>query len=79
MNLPRNLKAGILGLLIVISVGAAGFMVFGDLTIGDAFYATMNTVSTLGFDEIGGPYSPMTRIWVSVVLVAGMFLMGVGK
>lgn len=72
MNLPRNLKAGILGLLIVISVGAAGFMVFGGLTIGDAFYATMNTVSTLGFDEIGGPYSPMTRIWVSVVLVAGM-------
>ena len=72
MNLPRNLQAGILGLLFVITVGAIGFMVIGDLPMGEALYATMITISTLGFDEIGGPYTPVTRIWVVIVLVAGM-------
>ncbi|MEZ5176125.1 MAG: TrkA family potassium uptake protein [Acidimicrobiia bacterium] len=61
-----------MGLLLVIGVGGVGFVVIGHLAWGDAFYATMITISTLGSSEVGGPYDGWTRIWVVVVLVAGM-------
>ncbi len=56
----------------MVGVGAAGFMLVADLHVGDALYATMITISTLGYSEIGGPYDAMTRVWVVIVLVAGM-------
>jgi len=72
VRLPRNLQAGILGLFVVVSIGAVGFILIGGLESGDALYATMITISTLGFDEIGGPYDGATRTWVVLVLIAGM-------
>jgi voltage-gated potassium channel len=66
------LQAGILGLIVVLTFGAAGFVVIGDLSLGDALYATMNTISTLGVDEVGGPYDGATRLWVALVLISGM-------
>lgn len=61
-----------MGLLFVIGVSATGFVLLADLHVGDALYATMITISTLGYSEIGGPYDAMTRVWVVIVLVAGM-------
>ncbi len=70
--MPSNLRAGIVALLVVIVVGSIGFMVIGDLSIGDAMYVTIITISTLGYNEIGGPFLGGTRIWVVVVLISGM-------
>ncbi len=70
--MPSNLRAGIVALLVVIVVGSIGFMVIGDLSIGDAMYVTIITISTLGYNEIGGPFLGGTRIWVVVILISGM-------
>lgn len=73
MNIPRNLKAGIVALFIVMIVGSIGFMAIGGLNVGDAMYVTIITISTLGYTEIGGPFLGPTRIWVALVLISGMF------
>jgi voltage-gated potassium channel len=72
VNIPSNLKAGIVALFVVMAVGSIGFMVIGDLTVGDALYVTIITISTLGYSEIGGPFLGATRMWVAVVLISGM-------
>jgi voltage-gated potassium channel len=72
VNIPSNLKAGIVALFIVMAVGSIGFVVIGDLTVGDALYATIITISTLGYSEIGGPFLGATRMWVAMVLISGM-------
>ncbi len=72
MNIPSNLKAGIVALFVVMAIGSIGFTVIGDLTIGDALYVTIITISTLGYSEIGGPFLGATRMWVAVVLISGM-------
>jgi voltage-gated potassium channel len=70
--MPSNLKAGIVALFVVMAVGSIGFVVIGDLTVGDALYVTIITISTLGYSEIGGPFLGATRMWVAVVLISGM-------
>jgi voltage-gated potassium channel len=72
VNIPSNLKAGIVSLFVVMAIGSIGFVVIGDLTIGDALYVTIITISTLGYSEIGGPFLGATRMWVAVVLISGM-------
>lgn len=72
MNLPSNLRAGFVSLGIVIVVGATGFVLIGGLSAGDALYLTVITITTLGYAEIGGPFDMATRIWVVIVLIAGM-------
>ena len=72
MPLPSNLKAGLLSLLVVISVGTVGFVLIGDMSVGNAVYVTFITITTLGYSEIEGPYDVTTRIWVVLVLISGM-------
>jgi voltage-gated potassium channel len=70
--MPSNLKAGFISLGIVVVVGATGFVLIGDLSAGNALYLTVITITTLGYSEIGGPFDVATRIWVVIVLIAGM-------
>jgi voltage-gated potassium channel len=72
VNIPSNLKAGIVALFIVMAVGSIGFVLIGDLAVGDALYVTIITISTLGYSEIGGPFLGATRMWVAMVLISGM-------
>lgn len=72
MPLPSNLKAGLISLLVVISVGTVGFVLIGDMSVGNAVYVTFITITTLGYSEIEGPYDVTTRIWVVLVLISGM-------
>ncbi len=72
MHLPTNLKAGVIALIVVIGVGATGFVLIGGLSLGDSLYLTLITITTLGYSEIGGPFDTATRIWVVLILVAGM-------
>ena len=72
MALPSNLKAGLISLLVVIIVGSLGFVLIGDMSLGNAVYVTFITITTLGYEEIDGPYDVTTRIWVVLVLILGM-------
>ena len=72
VRLPSNLKAGVVSLAVVILIGFAGFVIIGGLPAGDALYLTFITITTLGFNEIGGPFDTATRIWVVIVLILGM-------
>ncbi len=72
MNLPTNLKIGVIALTIVIIVGTSGFMVLGDLGVGDSLYLTMITVTTLGFGFLSEPLTGPEKFWLVLVLIAGM-------
>ena len=72
MQIPSNLKAGLVALVVVIVVGSAGFVLIGGLSVGNSLYLTFITITTLGYSEIGGPFDVATRIWVVIVLISGM-------
>ena len=72
MRLPSNLRAGLIALVVVIGVGATGFVVIGDFDPGEALYVTVITITTVGYSEIGGPFDGGTRLWVVIVLLSGM-------
>lgn len=72
MKLPRNLTFGFIALLSVIIVGSIGFMLVGDLNMGESAYLTMITITTLGFGFSAEPLSGPEKFWLVVVLVAGM-------
>ena len=72
MSLPTNLKAGLIALSVVLAFGSIGFVVIGEMTFPDALYFTVITITTLGYEEIGGPFDGSTRIWVVIVLISGM-------
>ncbi len=72
MNLPTNLRAGLIALVAVVSVGAIGFVALTDIDIGNAVYLTLIVITTLGFGDpvvtIAGP----AKVWLILVLIAGM-------
>jgi voltage-gated potassium channel len=72
VRLPSNLRSGLIALGVVIIVGALGFMLFGGLVFDDALYATFTTITTVGYGEVGGPYTGMTRVWVVLVVLGGL-------
>ena len=72
MTLPSNLKAGFVSLAIVIVVGTAGFIVITGLSIGDAAYVTVITITTLGFGNPIGELTGPTKLWIVIVLLTGM-------
>jgi voltage-gated potassium channel len=72
VTLPSNLKAGFVSLLIVIVAGTLGFIVISGLSIGDAAYVTVITITTLGFGNPIGELSGPTKLWIVIVLLSGM-------
>ena len=72
MTLPNNLKAGFVSLFIVIIAGTIGFILISGLSIGDAAYVTVITITTLGFGNPIGDLSGATKLWIVIVLLSGM-------
>ena len=72
MTLPSNLKAGFVALFSVIVVGTIGFILITGLSIGDAAYVTVITITTLGFGNPIGELSGATKLWIVIVLLSGM-------
>jgi voltage-gated potassium channel len=72
VQIPSNLKAGFVALAVVIVVGSTGFVLIGELSVGNSLYLTFITITTLGYSEIGGPFDVATRVWVVIVLISGM-------
>jgi voltage-gated potassium channel len=72
VTLPNNLKAGFVSLFIVIIAGTIGFILITGLSIGDAAYVTVITITTLGFGNPIGDLSGATKLWIVIVLLSGM-------
>ena len=72
MRLPRNLQAGLIALVSVIVIGTVGFMVVGDLDLGNAAYLTIITITTLGFAFLAEPLDGKEQLWLVLVLISGM-------
>lgn len=65
-------------ILIILFVGIAGFMTIEGYTLLEAFYMTIITISTVGFQEIH-PFSDAGRIFASVLIIIsiGIYFYGV--
>lgn len=72
MRLPRNLTFGLIALVTVIVVGTVGFMLVGDLDLGESSYLTLITITTLGFGYSAEPLSGPEKLWLVMVLLGGM-------
>ncbi|GMQ98781.1 MAG: potassium channel protein [Acidimicrobiia bacterium] len=72
MNLPSSLRAGVAALFIVVIVGAAGFVLLSHIGILDAVYLTLIVITTLGLGEPTILLETSTKVWLVVVLLAGM-------
>lgn len=70
--MSRDLRVGLVVLLVSVVVGAAGFMLIEVMSLIDAVYMTVITITTVGFAEIGGPLSTGGRLWTMAVLISGM-------
>lgn len=55
-------------LLTIIFIGIAGFIIIEDYTIGEAFYMSVITISTVGFNEVR-PLSDIGRIFTAFLII----------
>jgi voltage-gated potassium channel len=67
----RKLRISILLLLAILAFGTAGYAIFEDMTVFEAFYMTLITISTVGFGEIK-PLTEVGRIITVVVIITGI-------
>lgn len=69
--MPSSLRVGAAILALTLIVGPIGYVLLGGLSIVDAVYMTVITITTVGFSEIGGPYGPAARMWTVAVIIVG--------
>lgn len=72
MNLPSNLRAGIIALVVVVTVGAAGFVMLTGIDFGNAVYLTIIVITTLGLGTPVVAITGATKVWLVIVLISGM-------
>ena len=59
-------------MLLVASFGVLGYMLTEDLTVLDAIYFTVITISTVGFSEPGSGFSPSGQVLTMVLVLGGI-------
>ncbi|MFA5404082.1 MAG: potassium channel protein [Ignavibacteria bacterium] len=74
----RDILLILLLILITLSAGIAGFIIIEDYTFLEAFYMTVITISTVGFQEIH-PFSDAGKIFASILIILsiGIYFYGV--
>ena len=55
-------------LIAILLVGITGFILIEDYTIGEAFYMTVITISTVGFNEVR-PLSDVGRVFTAFLII----------
>jgi voltage-gated potassium channel len=80
MNPVRELKISLFVLLLLMSLGTAGYMVIEGWRFLDAFYMTVITLGTIGFKEVHDLSDP-GKIFTILLIVVGVAVLGytVGK
>ncbi len=64
----RKVYIALLLLIAILLVGITGFILIEDYTLGEAFYMTVLTVSTVGFNEVR-PLSGLGRIFTAFLII----------
>ena len=72
MNLRHRLYLSLILLLVVISIGSAGFHFIEGWNWFDGFYMTLTTMTTIGYGEIH-PLSHVGRVFNSILIVLAVF------
>ena len=67
----RGLQAALLMLVLLIAVGTIGYILLEGMTIVEAVYMTVITITTVGFGEVR-PLSPIGRIFTSILILLGV-------
>ncbi len=70
-RLKGRLRVVLLLGLMVFASGVFGFMAIEKMSIVDAFYMTIITLSTVGFQEVK-PLSPAGRVFTSALIISGV-------
>jgi voltage-gated potassium channel len=76
MDPMRHLKISILVLVVLISLGTAGYMSIEGWRFIDALYMTVITLSTVGFREVGGDLNDGGKIFTIVLIIFGVSVLG---
>jgi voltage-gated potassium channel len=71
MTPARRFVLAIAGIAIVTVVGAAGYMLIEGYSPIDAFFMSVITISTVGFEEVH-PLSPAGRIFTMLLIITGV-------
>ncbi len=66
-----RLRISLIFLVAIILAGTIGYTVFENMSVFDAFYMTVITISTVGFSEIK-PLSLVGRILTVIIIVSGI-------
>lgn len=79
MTSNRRLRAGLIGLVVTLVGGSAGYLIIEDVTLLDAVYMVAITITTVGFSEVID-LSDTGRVWTMMVMFfgLGLFLYTVG-
>ncbi len=72
MTTAKAFRAGVFVLAAVTAVGTIGFLILEDIDIFEAFYTTVITISTVGFNEIEGGFSTAGRVLTILVVIGGV-------
>lgn len=67
----RDVRRALLFLLVPVAYGTVGYLLAG-LGLFDAVYQTVITVTTVGFEEVGGPYDRVERLFTMSLIVVGV-------
>jgi voltage-gated potassium channel len=80
MNPVKDLKISLFILLVLVSLGTLGYMSIEHWRFLDAFYMTVITLATIGFEEVH-PLSDAGRVFTILLIVVGVSVLGytVGK
>ena len=70
-NPTRQLALAVLAVVVVIVMGTLGYIVIEGWPAFDAFYMTVTTVTTVGYQEIH-PLSPAGRAFTIVLIISGV-------
>ena len=76
MNKTRNFIFAATMLILVLSMGTAGYMILEQWNFLDSLYMTVITISTVGFSEVK-PVSDQGRILTMTILVSGLGVVSV--
>lgn len=64
----RKVYIALLLLITIIFIGITGFIFIEGYTLGEAFYMSVITISTVGFNELR-PLSPEGRIFTAFLII----------
>ncbi len=73
MDSLKKLRIAFTLLFITILIGVAGYTIFEGMTLFEAFYMTIITISTVGFQEVR-PLHPMGRIITIFIISTGIMI-----